>query len=47
MGKWCYKRYFSETAFNKDGKFQRLLMDKVRALAAEESQNIEIDFYKS
>jgi peptidylprolyl isomerase len=35
---------FQETAFNKDGKFNVYLMDKVRALAAEESQNIEIIF---
>ena len=33
---------FQETAFNKDGKFNVYLMDKVRALAGEESQNIEI-----
>ena len=38
------KGTFQETAFNKDGKFNVYLMDKVRALAAEESQNIEIDF---
>ena len=35
---------FQETAFNKDGKFNVYLMDKVRALAGEESQNIEIVF---
>ena len=35
---------FQETAFNKDGKFNVYIMDKVRALAAEESQNIEIIF---
>ena len=35
---------FQETAFNKDGKFNVYLLDKVRALAAEESQNIEIVF---
>ena len=35
---------FQETAFNKDGKFNVYIMDKVRALAAEESQNIEIVF---
>ena len=35
---------FQETAFNKDGKFNVYLLDKVRALAAEESQNIEIIF---
>jgi len=35
---------FQETAFNKDGKFNVYLMDKVRALAGEESQNIEIIF---
>jgi rhodanese-related sulfurtransferase len=38
------KGTFQETAFNKDGKFNVYLMDKVRALAAEESQNIEIIF---
>ena len=36
------KGTFQETAFNKDGKFNVYLMDKVRALAAEESQNIDI-----
>jgi len=35
---------FQETAFNKGGKFNVYIMDKVRALAAEESQNIEIVF---
>ena len=35
---------FQETAFNKDGKFNVYLMDKIRALAAAESQNIEIIF---
>ena len=35
---------FQETAFNKDGKFNVYIMDKVRALAAEESQNIDIIF---
>ena len=35
---------FQETAFNKDGKFNVYIMDKVRALAGEESQNIEIVF---
>ena len=35
---------FQETAFNKNGKFNVYIMDKVRALAAEESQNIEIVF---
>ena len=35
---------FQETAFNKDGKFNVYIVDKVRALAAEESQNIEIVF---
>jgi peptidylprolyl isomerase len=35
---------FQETAFNKDGKFNVYIMDKVRALASEESQNIEIVF---
>ena len=35
---------FQETAFNKDGKFNVYIMDKVRALAAKESQNIEIVF---
>ena len=35
---------FQETAFNKDGQFNVYLMDKVRALAGEESQNIEIIF---
>ena len=38
------KGTFQETAFNKDGKFNLYLMDKVRALAAEESQNIDIVF---
>jgi peptidylprolyl isomerase len=38
------KGTFQETAFNKDGKFNVYLMDKVRALAAEESQNIDIVF---
>ena len=38
------KGTFQETAFNKDGKFNVYLMDKVRALAAEESQNIDIIF---
>jgi rhodanese-related sulfurtransferase len=38
------KGSFQETAFNKDGKFNIYLLDKIRALAAEESQNIEIIF---
>ena len=38
------KGTFQETAFNKDGKFNVYLMDKVRALAAEQSQNIDIVF---
>ena len=38
------KGTFQETAFNKDGKFNVYLMVKVRALAAEESQNIDIVF---
>jgi peptidylprolyl isomerase len=38
------KGTFQETAFNKEGKFNVYLMDKVRALAAEESQNIDIVF---
>ena len=38
------KGSFQETAFNKDGKFNVYLMDKVRALAGAESQNIEIIF---
>ena len=38
------KGTFQETAFNKNGKFNVYLMDKVRALAAEESQNIDIVF---
>ena len=38
------KGTFQETAFNKDGKFNVYLMDKVIALAAEESQNIDIVF---
>ena len=38
------KGTFQETAFNKDGKFNVYLRDKVRALAAEESQNIDIVF---
>ena len=38
------KGSFQETAFNKDGKFNVYLLDKIRALAAEESQNIEIIF---
>ena len=38
------KGSFQETAFNKDGKFNVYLMDKIRALAAAESQNIEIIF---
>ena len=42
--KGVIKGTFQETAFNKDGKFNVYLMDKVRALAAEESQNIEIIF---
>ena len=35
---------FQETAFDVNGKFNVYIMDKVRALAAEESQNIEIVF---
>tara|TARA_B100000575_G_scaffold288339_1_gene288189 strand:+ start:4613 stop:5347 length:735 start_codon:yes stop_codon:yes gene_type:complete len=38
------KGSFQETAFSKDGKFNVYLMDKVRALAGAESQNIEIAF---
>jgi rhodanese-related sulfurtransferase len=38
------KGTFQETAFNKEGKFNVYLMDKVRALAGAESQNIEIAF---
>ena len=35
---------FQETAFDVNGKFNVYIMDKVRALAGEESQNIEIVF---
>jgi len=35
---------FQETAFDKDGKFNVYFLDKVKALAAEASQNIEIIF---
>ena len=35
---------FQETAFDVNGKFNVYIMDKVRALAAEESQNIDIVF---
>jgi len=38
------KGSFQETAFNKDGKFNVYLIDKIRVLAASESQNIEIIF---
>ena len=38
------KGTFQETAFSKEGKFNVYLMDKVRAFAGEESQNIEIAF---
>ena len=38
------KGSFQETAFSKEGKFNVYLMDKVRALAGAESQNIEIAF---
>ncbi len=38
------KGSFQETAFSKEGKFNVYLMDKVRALAGAESQNIEIVF---
>tara|TARA_B110001454_G_scaffold214920_1_gene235482 strand:- start:3300 stop:4043 length:744 start_codon:yes stop_codon:yes gene_type:complete len=38
------KSSFQETAFDKDGKFNVYLIDKIRALAAAESQNIEIIF---
>jgi len=38
------KGSFQETAFNKDGKFNVYLIDKIRALAGSESQNIEIIF---
>ena len=36
-GKGVIEGTFQETAFNKDGKFNVYIMDKVRALAAEES----------
>jgi rhodanese-related sulfurtransferase len=35
---------FQETAFDEDGKFNVYFLDKVKALAAEASQNIEIIF---
>ncbi len=38
------KESFQETAFDKNGKFNVYLMDRVRALAGAESQNIEIIF---
>ena len=38
------KGTFQETAFNKEGKFNVYIMDKVRALAGEQSQNIDIVF---
>tara|TARA_Y100000741_G_C18230637_1_gene549637 strand:- start:119 stop:856 length:738 start_codon:yes stop_codon:yes gene_type:complete len=38
------KGSFQETAFSKEGNFNVYLMDKVRALAGAESQNIEIIF---
>ena len=38
------KGSFQETAFDKNGKFNVYLMDRVRALAGAESQNIEIIF---
>ena len=40
--KGVIKGTFQETAFNKDGKFNVYLMDKVRALAAEELSLIHI-----
>ena len=43
MGKWSDKRTFQETAFNKDGKFNVYLMDKVSS-SGRESQNIDIVF---
>ena len=42
--KGIIKGTFQETAFNKDGKFNVYIMDKVRALAGEQSQNIDIVF---
>ena len=41
------KGSFQETAFDKNGKFNVYLMDRVRALAGAESQNIEIIFVSS
>ena len=38
------KGTFQETSFNKEGKFKVYIMDKVRALAGEQSQNIDIVF---
>ena len=38
------KGSFQETAFDIDGKFNVYLLDKIRALAGEESQGIEIIF---
>ena len=38
------KGSFQETAFNIDGKFNVYLLDKIRALAGEESQGIELIF---
>ena len=38
------KGSFQETAFDKDGKFNVYFLDKVKALAADASQNIEIIF---
>ena len=42
--KGIIKGTFQETAFNKEGKFNVYIMDKVRALAGEQSQNIDIVF---
>ena len=38
------KGSFQETAFDIDGKFNVYLLDKIRALAGEESQGIELIF---
>ena len=38
------KGSFPETAFDKNGKFQVYVMDKIRALAAAQSQNVNLIF---
>jgi len=38
------KGSFPETAFDKNGKFQVYVMDKIRALAASQSQDVNLIF---